>query len=727
MEEKRIDQLPIDARLLTEAVIELNISRKSVGLYPPDHYIIKGTINRAFGLLERLFELRSSITLGVAKDTLVIDEYSLDRKNPVFSEFARSIHTKNIAAIIFHKGLTVEELFSLHELIVMRGSLMGKAILENAEKKGLRHIELIPIDFTHFSFMQGNLKPGDSGRELWENYLYALFEGRLTDSEAEDVVLNINPEQVAVLVNSQLSEDAPDETYERVITSYLRKKGQSGLSGEAFNRFLSFVQNLSPDLKSQFLKKTFLRSPSGDTEIESILNGLKEEDIVRVLNLLKEQSLRIPETLVNIMTKLTDMKAKDKAEYGLTGGRKTIEDDMEMDENILMFLEDGSKAFVSERYQKDLEMMIKGFKAEDGTLTEVLEQEYEEKIVDSIYSETMLELLESDFISRENYLNLLTKLSELADTFLETGRFRELCDIYNVLYSHSLSGKFRTEASGMLIYYLQSEQFILRLVEALRLWGKHDMEGAVRLARVFKYRIINPLLDALSTENESSVRNLLLSVIVTFGSDIIPEALKRLKDERWYVVRNMIYLLRICGGKRYQSKYLDHMKKLAKDKNIKICIEAVKTLLECGIYYGPSFLNQCLRSKNIELQQKAIMLSRTYKVKEAVPYLIELLKKKDLFGTESYYKIAVVRALAEIGDPKAIEPLIKLYKSKTLFYKGVLDELKEEIFRTVQGYPRIAIRPLLELGRNSGNNGIRSICEELLSETSAPGNKEQVG
>jgi hypothetical protein len=56
-----------------------------------------------------------------------------------------------------------------------------------------------------------------------------------------------------------------------------------------------------------------------------------------------------------------------------------------------------------------------------------------------------------------------------------------------------------------------------------------------------------------------------------------------------------------------------------------------------------------------------------------------------------------------------------------------LDELKEEIFKTVQGYARDAIRPLLELGRNSGNNEIRSICEELLSESSAPGKEEQAG
>ncbi len=59
-EESRQEKLPIDARLLSESVIELNILRRSVGLYPPDHPILKETINRAFDLLKKLFELRSS-------------------------------------------------------------------------------------------------------------------------------------------------------------------------------------------------------------------------------------------------------------------------------------------------------------------------------------------------------------------------------------------------------------------------------------------------------------------------------------------------------------------------------------------------------------------------------------------------------------------------------------------------------------------------------------------
>ena len=82
MEEKKREKLPIDAKLLSDAVIELNISRRSVGLYPREHPIARESIEKAFEFLRKLFDLRTSITIGIAKDTLVIDEYTLDRKNP---------------------------------------------------------------------------------------------------------------------------------------------------------------------------------------------------------------------------------------------------------------------------------------------------------------------------------------------------------------------------------------------------------------------------------------------------------------------------------------------------------------------------------------------------------------------------------------------------------------------------------------------------------------------
>jgi len=713
-EEKKQKKLPIDARLLSEAVIELNISRRSIGLYPPDHPIAKESINRAFDLLKNLFEIRSSITLGIAKNTLVIDEYTLDKKNPVFSEFALSLHDKGLAAITFYNGLEVEELVSLHELITMREGPIGKALLENAEKRGIRHIQIGLIDFSKFDFMQGAFKPGALESKLWEDYVYGLLKGKLAENEAEGIILTIPPEQIAVFINSHISEDTPDETYDRVISTYLRRKGHLRLNKETFDRFLSFIYNLSPELKSQFLKRAFRSSLSETAEIEALAE-MTEKDIQRVLEVFNKESLEIPESLMNVLTKLTTAKSEGKFLSDLGRG-KTIVDDIEIDGNIAELLQERSYLFVSEQYKRDLEMMLRGFEAEEGPLSETFRQECGEKVIDLNISETMLELLESDSINNTDCLNLLTKLSELANAFLETGRFQELCDIYNAIYSHSLSGRFKVEASSMLDYFYRSDQFISRLVEALKFWGRYDREGAVRLARVLKQYLLSPLLDALSTESDPSVRKFLLYVLSTFGSDVIPEAVRRLNDERWYVVRNMIYLLRECGGGKYLKQCLNHIKRLAKYKNNKICIEALKTLLEFDARIAPSYLKHYLRSKNFELRQQAVLLAGAYKVKDVVPYLIELLVKKDMFGTESRYKVSIVKALAEIGDPRAIDPLKKVYNSKALFYRGIFDELKVEIFRTIQSYPREAIRPLLELGANSRNKEIRSISENLLRD-----------
>src|SRR4030043_2358076 len=253
MEEKKQEKLPIDAKLLSDAVIELNISRRSIGLYPLDHPIANESINRAFELLKKLFELRNSITLGIAKDTLVIDEYTIDRKNPVFKEFALSLHSRGIAAITFHSGLNVEEFVSLHELITMREGPVGSALLEIAEKKGLSHIRVNPVDLSMFGFVEGRVKPGAPEGKIWEDYIHGLLEGRLGDRDSEDLVISIPPEQVAFIVNNEMSENAPEETYDSVISTYLRRKSRRGLNKDIFDRFLSFVGNLRPELKTRFL------------------------------------------------------------------------------------------------------------------------------------------------------------------------------------------------------------------------------------------------------------------------------------------------------------------------------------------------------------------------------------------------------------------------------------------------------------------------------------------
>ena len=705
-------KLPSDVRLLSEAVIELNISRKNVELYPPDHPIIKDSIDRALDHLKNLLKSRSAITLGIAKNMLVIDDYTLDKKNPVFQDFALSLYGKGIAAITFYSGLDVKDLIVLHELIIMQEGHIGDALVQLAETKNLKHIKLSPLDLSVFEFKDGLLRLGVLESKLLEDYVYGLLEGRLAYNDAENLVHKVPPEQIASLINSQMPEDAPGEAYDKVISAYFKRKSTSVLSREIFKRFLVFLENLKTELKTQFLSRTLSHHFSED-EFERVMAELTDEELRKLLEIFEISSVTIPVSLKNLLDKLSETTAKGEFVFDMTTKGKAFVDDIEIDKGIIKLLEeDHFRTFVSEEYQKELDMMIQGVEAEESQLTETLLHDSGERVIDKALSEVILELLESDSINNEDYLKLVTELSELVDGFLETGRFQELCDIYNTIYSYSLSGRFKIEASGMVEYFFRSEQFIRRLIGAFKFLGKYDTEGAVRLAKVLRLYIISHLLDAFTEEANPNIRKFLIYLLSNMGVDVAHEAVKRLNDKRMDNVISMIALIKECGGK----DYVKHVRPFAKDKNRRISMEAIKTLLHFGDREGLSYLKVYLRSDDSDLREQAMLLSGTYKVKDAVPYLIEILEKKDILGTESYSKIPAIKALAQIGDPQAIEPLKKLYRSKGLFFSSARNELKLEIFKSLKYYPVYAIRPLLELGIQSKDTEIRSISMKLLKE-----------
>lgn len=723
MDEAKQEKVPIDAKLLSEAIIELNISRRSVGLYPPEHPIIKESIKRAYDYLQKLFELRSSITLGIANDTLIIDEYTLERKNPVFQEIARSLHSKDIAAITFYAGLEPEELVVFHELITMREEHIFGAIIELAAKKGLRHIALSPIDLSSFTFIEGQLKQGVPESRLWEDYVYGLLEGKLADKEAEGIVLRIQPQQMAAIINELMPEDSPDEKYERVITTYLRGKEKYGLSRELMEKFRVFLENLNPSVKVQFLKRALSLHPSEIGEMDNILDGLKEDDLQKIMEAFRDKAPSIPESLKNLIDKLAEAKQGGGFILGVMKNGNAILDDIEIDENILKLIdEDHFKTFVGEGYQRDIEKMLKGIELQKGPMAEAIKDETNEGVIDRSLIDVIIELLETNYLSREDYLQLLTRLSELVDIFLQTGRFQEVCEIYNVIYTHSLTGRFKEEASSMLEYFFRAPLFISNLVSALKLWGRYDREGALRLTWVLRLYMINYLIDALAERHDSTTRKFFLQLLSNMGSDVLPEAVRRLQDSRWYIVRNMIYLIRECRG----GKYVKQIRNFARDKNKKVCIEAVKTLLHFKTPDALSYLKLYLRGDDPELREQAVMLSGMYKIKETVPYLIELLEKKDLLGTESYYKISAVKALSQIGDTRAIEPLTKVYNSKTLLFHGSMNELRLEIFRNLDGYPAKVIKPLIVMGIRSKNEAIRALCEKYVDMAQTIDKKKNV-
>jgi hypothetical protein len=710
-EEKKREKLPIDARLLTDAVIELNISRRSVGLYPREHPITKESLEKAFHFLLKLFEIRSSITIGIAKDTLMVDEYTLERKNPVFREFALSIYAKGIAAITFYSGVTSDELLGFHQLITAKDAPVGKAFIELTEKKGLTHIKLSPLDMSKFSFIEGSFREKASEVKIWEDYIYGLLEGRLADSDAQGVILGLPPEAIADFINREIDEDTSEVSYDRVITTYLKKREDSGFRNEAFSKFVAMVQNLSAGIKQQFLRRAFNSSPVDVREAEQTISELTQQEIETVARLFSEHTSMIPESLRNIVDKLAAAK-REKGFFDMMKGGKALVDDVELDGNCLgLFSDDQFKSFVGGGYQAVLERMLRGITPQDTPMLEEVRRECTEEVVDGAASELMLELVHLDTTDRDDFLTLLPRLFDMVNEFLETGRFIEISNVYDSLYSKALDGKFGTDALGVVENFFSSKEIVAKMIDSFRVWGRLNREGVMRLAEALQHQLAEPLLNALAEESDTVTRSFLLSMLVRFKDTVLPLAASRIHDKRWYVVRNALYLLRECGG----EKYMNIIRPLAKHADRRVSIEALKTLLVFNAPGAFSSLRVWLDSKEPEIRDLAVKLAGNARVKEAVPHLLQLLEKRDMIGIELERKAIIIRALGDIGDLRAVDALERLYSAKSLLFRNAIQEMRLEIFRNLRNYPPWSIRPLLERGLRSENNEIRKISEEALN------------
>jgi len=268
-------EIPLDTRLLSEAVIELNISRKNVGIYPPGHIQIIKSIERAFVILQKLFDIRDQMTLGVAKDTLLIGNDYLDEKNPVYRDFALSMNQQGIAAVTFIRGIDKEELVRFHRILTTKTDDIRSAggIEKVMSDVDIPHIKIVAVDYSSFHLTEEleintkNSRVEKKGADIWQDFVSHLSDGTLAAPDEGITILEaeqIDPAELARLLNERkLDANKAVESYDQIISTYVRgaaeKKQLTTEQSNTIARLNILLKDLHPDLRKQFMSVAFNR------------------------------------------------------------------------------------------------------------------------------------------------------------------------------------------------------------------------------------------------------------------------------------------------------------------------------------------------------------------------------------------------------------------------------------------------------------------------------------
>src|SRR5205814_2947373 len=113
------------SRDLADFLIELSIALHKHAMYPEGHPSLApaaaGVTRRAALLLED----RATLSLGVARQQLVIEGVATDPKHPVLAELAARLHRHHLGAVTFRRGVEPGEMATVLKTLAWTRSAPG--------------------------------------------------------------------------------------------------------------------------------------------------------------------------------------------------------------------------------------------------------------------------------------------------------------------------------------------------------------------------------------------------------------------------------------------------------------------------------------------------------------------------------------------------------------------------------------------------------------------------
>lgn len=313
----------------------------------------------------------------------------------------------------------------------------------------------------------------------------------------------------------------------------------------------------------------------------------------------------------------------------------------------------------------------------------------------------------------EPYQVAVNLLLKNLDGLLTLGEFQKASDLLKRLYiiikTYELKD-WQAEAIHKLIESAGDEVRIERIGKIL------ERDGGIRLEDVNEYLVllqqnsIKPLIKLLGELKNSKTRRVVCDALSEIGKNAIELFTPFIDDRRWYLVRNITYIL----GRIGKEKALPHLQKAFNHEELRVRREAVQAL---GLIGGPkavSLLIKALVDKDARIRaMSAINLGKMGK-NIGLAALLEVIQSKDFQKKEPAEMKAFLDAVGMVGSNEALPVLQQMLERRSLFGLGKKDETRFGVANALAMIGTPEARAILERGRDSKEESIRTACQQAL-------------
>ncbi|PIV22129.1 MAG: hypothetical protein COZ69_04475 [Deltaproteobacteria bacterium CG_4_8_14_3_um_filter_45_9] len=313
---------------------------------------------------------------------------------------------------------------------------------------------------------------------------------------------------------------------------------------------------------------------------------------------------------------------------------------------------------------------------------------------------------------QEPYQDAVNILIKVLDAFLTLGEFTKATDllkrVYIILKTYDLQD-WQSESIRKIIVGAGEEVRIERI-------GKVLEREEVRLEDVNVYlsllqkNSIKPLIKLLGELKNSKARRVFCDALSEIGKNAIEMFTPFMDDRRWYLVRNIVYIL----GRIGKEQSLPYIQKAFNHEENRVRREAIQALGLIGSPKAIGLLVRALTDNDVRIRcMAAINLGKGGKKVGLIP-LLEVVQSKDFYKREPAEIKAFFNAIGMVGSNEAVPVLQQLLERKSWFSRGKTDEIRIGAANALAIIGTPDARAVLEVGKNSKEESIREACAQAL-------------
>ncbi len=254
--------------------------------------------------------------------------------------------------------------------------------------------------------------------------------------------------------------------------------------------------------------------------------------------------------------------------------------------------------------------------------------------------------------------------------------------------------------NAMKILMVAGSQKIIRLVgEMLDSEEKMSKDDFQNFIKCLDKKAISPFLGLLGEMNSIYARKMVVGALVLLGPHDIFLLTRRLNSSKWFVVRNILYVLKLIGDR----SVLKHVEQMVKHKEPRVIKEALRTLASVGDDSVLGTLQECLNEEDMNLRMNALTAIGSIGSESAKKIIMTEIEKASFIEKEFSEKNEYFRTLSRWNDRDVYDFCLKTIAKKSFWKRSKLLEVKACAAYLIGILGETEALPLLNKCRKSGN------------------------